>query len=180
MWKVTSVTSDRSSRWTASHTEASSPCGGGGRSSGTGDRQPSGRLVGFVEVESLLAGAVRRLGSGSLTRRLGCRSGAWGTPFVGGRKSREKPPRAVALGYRLAREAAPILSVSHEAHLPAQEAQARPYARVPRAHAHPCRPRDVEAPARQGPQAAHSLSDGGIRRARRPAAFPAPAPVPER
>src|SRR4051812_18747200 len=124
MWKVTSVTSLRSARWTASHTEASSPCGGG--SSGTGDRQPSGRLVGFIEAEAVAKGLWGASGSGSLTRASRGRCCAWGSPFGGCRKSREKPDEGTSGRPRLAREGVPILSVSHEAHLPAQEAQARP------------------------------------------------------
>ena len=46
----------------------------------------------------------------------------------------------------------------HEAHLPAQEAQARPSPRLPRAHEHPRRSRRAPAPSRQGPQAAHRLT----------------------
>ncbi len=41
----------------------------------------------------------------------------------------------------------------HEAHLPAKEAQARPRARVPRAHEHARGAPDAQAPPRQGPQA---------------------------
>ena len=46
----------------------------------------------------------------------------------------------------------------HEAHLPAQEAQARSHPRLPRAHEHACGPDRAQAPPRQGPQAAHRLS----------------------
>lgn len=46
----------------------------------------------------------------------------------------------------------------NEAHLPAQEAQARPSTRLSRAHEHPRRPRRASAPSRQGPQAAHRLT----------------------
>src|SRR5688500_5635792 len=46
---------------------------------------------------------------------------------------------------------------SHEAHLPAQEAQARPHPRVPRPHAHEGGSGVAEAPPRQGPQAAHPV-----------------------
>ena len=42
-----------------------------------------------------------------------------------------------------------------EAHLSAQEAQARPYARVPRTHEHPRGTPRPEAASRQGPQATH-------------------------
>ena len=44
-----------------------------------------------------------------------------------------------------------------EAHLPAQEAQARPHARVPRPDADASRPDRPQAPSRKGPQAAHGL-----------------------
>src|SRR4051812_29699539 len=46
----------------------------------------------------------------------------------------------------------------HEAHLPAQEAQARPHPRLSRAHEHSRRTHRPEAPPRQGPQAAHRLT----------------------
>src|SRR3954471_13918803 len=90
MWKVTSVTSERNSRFTASHTEASSPCGGG-RSSGTGDRQPSGRLgSAFREVETAVRGGSaasrkRQSNAGLATplRRLG--QPFWGRPQIAGK-----------------------------------------------------------------------------------------------
>src|SRR5690348_4699351 len=46
----------------------------------------------------------------------------------------------------------------HEAHLPAEEAQARSHPRVSRAHEHACRAHRAEASPRQGPQAAHRLT----------------------
>src|SRR3954462_12984656 len=175
MWKVTSVTSERSSRWTASQTEASSP--GGcccGADSGTGNRQPSWRLICSVKVEN---GRERNSSAssevGSLTPASQGREKARGTQFGGGRKSREKPPRAFCDRFGSGREGVPILSVSHEAHLPAEEAQASPDPRVPRADAYACRARDAEAAARQGPQAAHAVAmdgageRGGRRRSRR-------------
>ena len=48
-----------------------------------------------------------------------------------------------------------------EANLPAQEAQARPHARVPCADAHACRPSDDQAPPQEGALAAHRLSGAG-------------------
>src|SRR3954468_18188839 len=109
MWKVTSVTSRRSARWTASHTEASSPCGGRG-SSGTGDRQPSGRLVGFIEAEAAAKGSAvpRERESNAAPARPPLR---WGSPFGGCRKSREKPGERGSSRSRVARRAVPILSV---------------------------------------------------------------------
>ena len=93
------------------------------------------------------------------------------------RKSREKrgrrferPVDCAALVRR--GRSAPILRrrlYAHEAHLPAQEAQARPHPRVPRAHAHARGARDAQAPPRQGPQARSPRSDGCARRARRAA-----------
>lgn len=50
--------------------------------------------------------------------------------------------------------------VSHETHLPAEEAQARPYSRVPRSHANPRRATHAQAPARQRPQAPDGLMMG--------------------
>src|SRR5919204_3215720 len=47
--------------------------------------------------------------------------------------------------------------LANEAHLPAQEAQACPHARVPGAHANARRSPDPEAPARQGPAPADAL-----------------------
>ena len=47
--------------------------------------------------------------------------------------------------------------VSHETHLPAEKAQARPYARLPPPDADPRRPPDPEAPSGQGPQAARRV-----------------------
>src|SRR6202012_5545523 len=46
---------------------------------------------------------------------------------------------------------------SHETHLSAKEAQTRPHARFPRAHADPRRTSDAQAQARQGPQAPDGL-----------------------
>src|SRR5215218_4681383 len=61
-------------------------------------------------------------------------------------------------------------SIQREAHLPAQEAQARPHARLPRSHADARRPHRPQAPSRQGPQAADGLvtagGSGGRRRRR--------------
>ena len=54
-----------------------------------------------------------------------------------------------------------------EADLPAQEAQARPDPRVSRSHAHARRPRDHQAPAPQGSQAADAVSAGSPRERRR-------------
>src|SRR3954467_10429343 len=95
MWKVTSVTSDLSSRWRASHTEASSP---GGcccdASSGTGNRQPSRRLIFTLGAED---GRERSSSAssegGSLTPARGGREQPLDAQFGGARKSREKPPR---------------------------------------------------------------------------------------
>src|SRR3954462_6383767 len=132
MWKVTSVTSRRSARWTASHTEASSPCGGRG-SSGTGDRQPSGRLVGFIEAEAVAKGSAvpRERESNAAPPRPPPRLGQpfWGMPQIAGKAGRGRfaqvaggaPGRPYTLG-------------PHEAHLPAQEAQASSNAWVPWAH----------------------------------------------
>ena len=53
---------------------------------------------------------------------------------------------------------APTTPSCHEAHLPAQEAQARPCPRVPRAHADARRAPDAQAPPRQGPQAPQRLT----------------------
>ena len=50
--------------------------------------------------------------------------------------------------------------MSHETNVPAEEAQARPHARLPCADAHPRRPPDAEAPARQGPQAPDGVMVG--------------------
>src|SRR6187551_1235072 len=62
-------------------------------------------------------------------------------------------------------------SVSHETHLSAQEAQARPHPRVPPADADEGRSPDVEAPPREGPQAPHRLMvprpASAVRRAKR-------------
>ena len=50
--------------------------------------------------------------------------------------------------------------VSHETHLSAEEAQARPYARLSRPHANPRRPPHAQAPARQRSQAPDGLMVG--------------------
>jgi ribonuclease P protein component len=74
---------------------------------------------------------------------------------------------------QIAGKAAPILSIADEAHLSAEEAQASQDARIPGAHAHAGGAFDVEAAARQGPQAAHAVAvgapgaRGGRRRSRR-------------
>ncbi len=60
---------------------------------------------------------------------------------------------------RLARRALVLSSLSpRETDLPAQRAPAEAQARLPCAHVDACRPRDPEAPPRQGPQAALRLS----------------------
>src|SRR5690242_9728419 len=51
---------------------------------------------------------------------------------------------------------------SHEADLPAQEAQARTHPRLPRAHGHARRPADAEAPPVEGPAPPHGLSGGPL------------------
>ena len=60
--------------------------------------------------------------------------------------------------------------LTDEAHLSAQEAQARPHPRVPRPHAHAGRPARAQAPPRQGPQAAHALAMAAPARAGEPRA----------
>ena len=107
-----------------------------------------------------------------------CTPASWGSldRLLGGcRKAREKlreGPLALR-GCSGAPLVAPILwrsshaSDSREAHLPAEEAQARPYARVPRAHAHSGGPPVAEAAARQGPYAAHAVAMPPRRRRRR-------------
>ena len=57
-------------------------------------------------------------------------------------------------------------SHAHEAHLPAQEAQARPHARVSRSACRRGRPPDAQAPPRQGPQAPHGLTPVAVGRDR--------------
>ena len=52
-----------------------------------------------------------------------------------------------------------------EADLPAQRAPAEAQARFPRAHVHPCRPRDPQAPPREGPEAALRLAAATARAA---------------
>ena len=90
---------------------------------------------------------------------------------VGGRwrKAREKaefaavdgglPPELIAALRILARDP-PSGHVSHETHLPAEEAQASEDARFPRADEHASRPADPEAPPRQGSQALDRLMRG--------------------
>src|ERR1700722_17030279 len=74
-------------------------------------------------------------------------------PRVRGGALRERPI--------LVRSRRPTTSLSDETYLSAKVAQARPYPRVPRAYADPCRPRDAEAQARQGPQAPDGLMSAG-------------------
>ncbi len=70
-------------------------------------------------------------------------------------------------GYAAATEAATFL-FSYEAHLPAEETQARPLARLPWPNEYTCRPCAAQTPPRQGSQAAHSLSvDSAARTPRR-------------
>ena len=68
-----------------------------------------------------------------------------------------------------ARDPLADLTLRDEAHLPAQEAQARPHARLPRPHADPQRPRGHQAPPPQGPQAPDPVDSGsgGAWRAKR-------------
>ena len=85
-------------------------------------------------------------------------TGVWTGP------PRRSPPwcrRAAALPYGRA--------LFDEAHLPAQEAKARPHARVPRAHAHARRAARAQAPARQGPKrlTPSPMADRARRRRRR-------------
>src|SRR6185312_4649357 len=47
--------------------------------------------------------------------------------------------------------------VSHETHLPAEKAQARPQTRLPPPDADPRRPHHAQAPSGEGPQAAHGV-----------------------
>ena len=46
---------------------------------------------------------------------------------------------------------------SHEAHIPAEQAQTQPYTRIPRPHGEPRWPTDPEAAPRQGPRPTHAL-----------------------
>jgi ribonuclease P protein component len=50
--------------------------------------------------------------------------------------------------------------VSYETHLSAEKAQARTHPRLPQPDEHPRRAPDPEAPAREGPQAAHGVMPG--------------------
>src|SRR4051812_29704194 len=97
--------------------------------------------------------------------------GRSGDPGGAGRKSRGIPPAALCTCLcRACRRAcaddrharlgppSPTPPARHEAHLPAQEAQARPYARVPRSHAHARRSPDPQAPPREGSSAAQRLT----------------------
>ena len=68
-----------------------------------------------------------------------------------------EPPRTVGYPVGPARTRRADLPLPYEAHLPAQEAQARPHPRFPCPHEHARRPHRAEAPPRQGPQAAHGL-----------------------
>ena len=61
---------------------------------------------------------------------------------------------------RVAQSSPHYLTLLDEAHLSAEEAQARPHARIPGPDADPQRPRDPQAPAPQGPQAADSVEVG--------------------
>src|SRR5215207_7507187 len=78
-------------------------------------------------------------------------------------RARRRPTGArPPVGYSVGRCAQPARrsARSHEAHLPAQEAQARPHPRLPRTDEHSRWPDRAEAPPRQGPQAAHGLVAG--------------------
>ena len=63
------------------------------------------------------------------------------------------------MGLRILASIPPGL-VSHETHLPAKEAQASAYARIPRADAHPRGSADTQAAPRKGPQATDGLMPG--------------------
>src|SRR3954469_25342452 len=96
MWKVTSVTSVRNSPRTASQTCASSALAPGvGSASGTGRRQPSGRLLGirFLEARGGRKAACDHRGGGSLTPVSESSSVPPRPARAAARKSREKPPR---------------------------------------------------------------------------------------
>ena len=71
----------------------------------------------------------------------------------GSRPQRPRPGRWGRRGRRSSR--------LHEAHLPAQEAQAGPYAWVPRSHAQPRGTARPEAPSRQGPGPVDRLTGDG-------------------
>src|SRR3954464_15768988 len=105
-----------------------------------------------VETEQ---GSVGGPGRRRIYQRDGARTGPPKAPRATPRTSREKPPAASG------RAPGPLASrVVHEAHLPAQEAQARTHTRLSPAHADEGRPADAEAPPRQGPQAPHGLTPG--------------------
>ena len=172
MWNLKSGVSRRSSSRMSS--QSSSGC------AGTGGRDPPrgpGRIL-FTEGRDERETSPRRPRRGECTpapsrsepgarRRL--------------RKTREKRGGLAGsagcrqeLHRRTRRRSCTLRSPTHEAHLSAQEAQARPHPRLPCAHEHPRRPRAPEAPPRQGPQAAHPVADG------RPCASKAPPAVPQR
>ncbi len=163
MWKVTSVTSERSSRWTASQTGCKLVWGCGcERSAGTG-LSAALRAAGRASDgggERPRRSRRRASEGGSLTLDQGPDGRA--APFSGEAANRGKSLAARTSAPRTGGcKAVPILSISHEAHLPAEEAQARPHPRIPRPHAHARRARDAEAAARQGPQAAHAVAMDG-------------------
>ena len=54
-------------------------------------------------------------------------------------------------------------SLHDEAHLPAQEAKASPYTRLPGAHVHARRAAHLDAPPLEGPQPAHAVAMGELR-----------------
>ena len=181
MWKVSSGTSARRfARTAVPGRRVRSLSAGSGTSSGTGVRQPSGRLSERSESRRSrgVEGARRGLGGGNIAPRRTAREGrlrapSSGTPQIAGKAladGRSRVDGAVAQavhsavgGARRCRYASPpaprpTRPSTHEAHLPAEEAQARPHPRVPRPDAHARRPRAAEAPARQGPQAAHAVA----------------------
>jgi ribonuclease P protein component len=71
--------------------------------------------------------------------------------------SRARAPGVVRAPRILSRQPSTGPFSNHETHLSAEEAQASPHARVPRAHAHAGRPAHAEAPTRQGSQATDRL-----------------------
>ena len=163
-------------------------------SSGTGVRRPPGRLRGRTSdggtgVRPLPSArpsehaAPRALAGGECipepqsARKAG---GSGESAQIAGKADR-RPSGPPAILYPGLRDARPILhdSFAHEAHLPAQEAQARPHATASaRACVRAPGRRDAQAPPRQGPHAAHPVDDSPARW--RDRARQAPPPVAQR
>ena len=132
--------------------------------------RPRGRVGGRRERSQIARKSARGTGPGLST---GAVDGVSRSCARAGRDRGRR--RRLAILSAAARTRRADRPTAYEAHLPAQEAQARPHPRLPCAHEHPRRPHRAQAAPRQGPQAAHRLVSRAPERRAEPEAAPAVA-----